>query len=55
MFSFGIPMKLVRPIIMCLNETCRIFDVFFLIKNGLKQGDTFLPLLFTFALDMPLG
>jgi len=53
---FGIRMKLVRLIIMCQNETCsrvqegkHLCDVF-RIKNGLKQGDAFLPLLFTFAL-----
>ena len=41
----GIPMKLVRLIKMCLNETCskvqvgkRLSDMF-PIKNGLKQGD----------------
>ena len=42
---------------MSLNEICSrvrvgkyLFDVF-CIKNGLKQGDTFLPLLFTFAVE----
>ena len=55
--KFGIPMKLVRLVIMCLNETCSavwvgkyLSDVF-CIKNGLKQGNTFLSLLFTFALE----
>ena len=44
----GIPMKLVRPIKMCLNETCSKVPVgnhlsdMFPIKNGLKQGDALL-------------
>jgi len=43
--EFGIPMKLVRLIKMCLNETCsRVqigvhLSVMFPIKNGWKQGD----------------
>ena len=43
--EFGIPMKLVRLIKMCLNETCsrvrvskHLFDTF-AIRNGLEQGD----------------
>ena len=53
----GIPMKLVRPIKMCLNETCSKVPVgnhlsdMFPIKNGLKQGDALLPLLCSFALE----
>ena len=50
-----IPMKLVRLIEMCLNETYsrvqvgqRLSDVFS-IKNGSKEGDAFLPLLFNFV------
>jgi hypothetical protein len=50
-------MKLVRLIKMCLNETYsrlwvgkHLSDMFH-IKNGLKQGDAFLPLLFNFAVD----
>ena len=42
---------------MCLTETCSrgcvgkiLFDMF-PVKNGLKQGDASLPLLFNFALD----
>jgi hypothetical protein len=42
---------------MCLNETYsrvhigkHLFDMF-PIQNGLKQGDTLSPLLFSFALD----
>jgi len=45
--DFGILMKLVRLIKMCLNETCRrvcvgkdISDMF-PVKNGLKQGDVY--------------
>jgi hypothetical protein len=43
--EFGIPMKLVRIIKMCLDETCCIvqvgihLSVMFPIKNGWKQGD----------------
>ena len=57
LIEFGIPMKLVRLLKMCLNETYSRFRVdkhlsnMFPIKNGLKQGDAFLPLLFNFALD----
>jgi len=50
-------MKLVRIIKMCLNETysCvhegkHMSDMFY-IKNGLKQGDALLTLLFNFALE----
>jgi hypothetical protein len=54
--KFGIPMKLVRLIKMCINETYSIIWVgkhlsdMFLVSNGLKQGDTVLALLFNFAL-----
>jgi len=50
--EYSIPMKLVRQIKMCLNETCSRVWVgknlpdMFPIRNGLKQGDTLLPLLF---------
>jgi len=50
--EFGIPMKLVRLIKMCLNETYSRFQVskhlsdMFPIWHGLKQGDNLLPLLF---------
>jgi len=54
--EFGIPMKLVRLIKMCLNETCsgvwvckHLSDIF-PIRNGLKQ-DVLSPLLFNFALE----
>jgi hypothetical protein len=42
---------------MCLNETCskvrtgKHLSDMFSIQNGLKQGDTLLPLLFNFALE----
>jgi hypothetical protein len=50
--EFGIPMKLLRQIKVFLNETYSSVQVgknlcdMFLIKNGLKQGDALLPLLF---------
>jgi len=57
LIQFGIPMKLVRPIKMCLHETYNrvrvgkcLFDML-PIMNGLKQGDASLPLLFNFALQ----
>jgi hypothetical protein len=47
--EFGIPMKLVRPVKMCLNETYsrvwvgqHLSDTFPL-KNGFKQGDALSP------------
>jgi hypothetical protein len=50
--EFGVPMKLVRLIRMCLNETyskvrigTKLSDSF-PIQNGLKQGDALSPLLF---------
>jgi hypothetical protein len=55
--EFGVPLKLVYLIKMCLNETySRVWvDKYlsdrFPIKNGLKQGDAFSPLLFNFALE----
>jgi hypothetical protein len=57
LIDFGMPMKMVRLIKMCLNETYNrvwvgkhLFDMF-LIRNGLKQRDALLPLLFNFALE----
>jgi hypothetical protein len=57
LIEFGVPMKLVRLITMCLNETCskvRICEhlsnsVPF--ENGLKQGGALSPLLFNFGLE----
>ena len=54
--EFGIPMKLVTLIKMCLTETYSRVRVsknlsdMFPIRNGLKQGDGLLQLLFIFAL-----
>jgi len=55
--EFGIPMKLVRLIKTCLNETYSkvriskiLLDVF-LVQNGLQQGDALMPLFFSFALE----
>jgi hypothetical protein len=56
LIDFGMPMKLVRLLKMCLNETysevriCKHLSDNFPIQNGLKQGDALSPLLFTFAL-----
>jgi len=57
LIEFGISMKLVRIIKLCLNETYNrlwvgehLFDMF-LIRNGLKQGDALLSLLFNFVLE----
>jgi len=56
LIEFGIPMKLVRLIKMCLTETYSRVRVgknlsdMFPIRNGLKQGDGLSPLLFNFAL-----
>jgi hypothetical protein len=55
--EFGIPMKLVRLIKMCLNETFSRVQVgkhlsdMFPIGNGLKQGVALSTLLFNFALE----
>ena len=55
--EFGIPMKLVRLIKMCLNEPYsrvrvhRHLSDMFPIRNGLKQGHALSPLLFNFALE----
>jgi len=56
LIEFGIPMKLVRLIKMCLTETySRVWvgknlSDMFPIRNGLNQGDALSPLLFNFAL-----
>ena len=55
--EFGIPMKLVRLIKMCVTETYSIVQIgknlseMSPIRNGLKQGDALSPLLFSFALE----
>jgi hypothetical protein len=57
LIEFGIPMKLVKLIKMCLSETYSRVRVgkhlsdTFAITNGLKQGDALSPLFFNFALD----
>jgi hypothetical protein len=55
LIEFGIPMKLVGPIKMCLNETYgrvwvgkHVSDTF-RIKNGLKQGHALSQLVFNFV------
>jgi hypothetical protein len=55
LIEFGVPMKLVRLIKMCLNETYskvrvgKYLSNSFPIQNGVKQGDALSPLLFNFA------
>jgi hypothetical protein len=55
--EFGAPMKLVRLIKMCLNNTyskvCigKYLSDTFPIQNGLKQGDALSPLFSNFALE----
>jgi hypothetical protein len=52
--EFGVPMKLVRMIKVCLNETYttgKHLSESFPVQNGLKQGDALSPLLFDFALE----
>ena len=49
LIEFGVPMKLVRPIKMCLNENYSRVRVgknlsdMFPTRNGLKKGDAFKP------------
>jgi len=57
LIEFGIPIKLVRLIKMCLTENYsrvhvdnHLYDMF-PIKNVLKQGDTLSPSIFNFALE----
>jgi hypothetical protein len=55
LIEFGIPLKLVRLMKMCLNETCCRFQLgehlsdMFPIRKDLKQGDDVSPLLFQFC------
>jgi hypothetical protein len=57
LIEFGAPMKLVRLIKLCTNETCckvligKHLSDNFPIQNGLIQGDALTPLLFNFALE----
>jgi hypothetical protein len=57
LIEFGVHMKLVRPIKMCLNETySKILIAKYLcdnlpIQNGLNQGHALSPLLSNFALE----
>jgi hypothetical protein len=57
LIEFGVPMKLVRMIKMCLNETYNKVRIGknlsdnFLIQNGLNQGDALSPPFFKFALE----
>ena len=61
LIKFGISMEMVRLIKMCLNETYsrvwvgKYLPDIFPIKNGLKQGDALLPVLFKFASEYALG
>ena len=57
LIQFGIPIKMVGLIKMCLTEThsrdrigSHLSDMFSL-KNGLKQGDALSPVLLNFALE----
>ena len=60
LIEFGIPMKLVRLIKICLNETYSRVRVgknlsdMFPIRNGLKHGDAVSPLLFSFAFEFAI-
>ena len=57
LIEFDIPRKLVRLVKMSLTETYSRVRVGknvsdgFPIRNGLKQGDALIPLLFNFALE----
>jgi hypothetical protein len=57
LIGFGVPIKLVRQINICLNETYSRVHISkhlsdtFPIQNGLKQGDALLPLLSNLALE----
>jgi hypothetical protein len=57
LIEFGVPMKLVKLIKMCLNEPYSKVNVVkhlsdsFPIQNGLEQGDALSSLLFNFSLE----
>jgi hypothetical protein len=57
LIEFGVLMKLVRLIKLCLNETynkvriSKYLSKNFPIQNGLKQGEALSPLPFNFALE----
>ena len=56
LIEYGITIKLVKLMQMCLNETNTRVQVvhladMFPIRNGLKQGDSLSPLLLNFALE----
>jgi hypothetical protein len=61
LIEFGVPMKLVRLIKMCFNETYskvligKYLSESSLIQNGLKQEDALSPLLFNFILDYAIS
>jgi hypothetical protein len=61
MTEFGVPMKVVRLIKPCLNETyIKVHTGKHLsdnspIRNGLKQGDAVSPLIFNFAINYTIG
>jgi hypothetical protein len=61
LIEFCIPVKLVRLLKMCMNETYsrvrvgRHLSDMFLMKNGLKQEDVLSPLLFNFPLEYNMG
>ena len=57
LIEFGIPMKVVKLIKMCLTETYtrvrvgKNLSVMFPIRHGLKQRDALTPMLFNFAFE----
>jgi hypothetical protein len=59
--EFGIPMKLVRLVKVCLTETCSRVRVakhlsdMFPTRKCLKQGDVLKPFLFNFSLEYEIG
>ena len=58
LIEFSIPMKLVRLIKMCLNETYSVgkrLSGMFPVRNGLKKGRCLSPLLYSLLKSMPFG